>query len=159
MGHADAERSWVVLVTDGTVVEFAPEVYFSRDMALDEGRRWAWLLSAEGSVEVVEPFDGRLIVGIRDVRIVEVQRPPRTDADLWVGCFWSRSGYPDPEALLLVGREDAEAWVKSPIGDLGPTSQSSTPWQVTATFVIRGEEAYAIAIRAKEICWPEHLMS
>src|SRR5262245_5717311 len=142
MGRVDADRLWVVLVTDGTVIEFAPEIYSSREQALDEGHRWGWMLSADGSVEIVEPFEGRLQVGIRDVRIVEVERPPHTDADLWVGCFWTTDGYPDPEAVVLTGQDEAGAWVKSPVRGHGPTAESSTPWHVAATFLIRGEEAY-----------------
>jgi hypothetical protein len=148
----DGRTWWALLITDGTVVEFAPELYSSRNIAVDEARRWAWLLSAEGGVEITEPFDGRIRVGIRDVRIVEIGTPDQKVVEPWVGSFWSTSGYPDPEAVMLSGFAQAREWVTSPIRGLTPVTVGSTPWHIGATFVIRGEEAYAVAQKAKVIC-------
>ena len=149
--EAIVERSWVILVTDGTAIEFAPELYASHEHATDEAHRWAWLLSADGAAEIHEPFDGRIRVGIRDIRVVEVVGGSRA-VDPWVGTYWTSDGYPDPEAVLLFGRADAEAWATSPIDGLAPTSVETSPWHIAATFLSRGEEAYAVAHLAKEVC-------
>ena len=141
---------WVVLVTDGTVIEFAPELYESRLHAESEAQRWAWLVSAGGQIDIRAPFPGRFEVGIRDVRIVEVDVPEGADADPWIGTYWTRDGYPDPEAIVLAGRDDAEAWVSSPVGSrIDAQTVETNEWQVAATFLIRGQEAYAVASRAK----------
>lgn len=144
-------RTWVVIVTDGTVIEFAPELYPSHDRALREARRWAWLLSAGSDIEIVEPFEGRLEVGIRDVRIVEVERP-ESASEPWIGTFWTSDGYPDPEAVVLDDRPDAEQWVSSPLHGMPPESINRSPWHLAATFLVRGQEAYAVAHLAKVIC-------
>jgi hypothetical protein len=144
-------KGWVVLVTDGTVIEFAPELYRARETARREGRRWSWLLSAGSDIEVVEVDEDRIEVGIRDVRIVQVDVPGGA-REPWIGTFWSSDGYPDPEAVVLVDRQDAEQWATSPLHGLPPTSVSRSQWHVTATFVVRGEEAYAVAHLAKVVC-------
>ena len=45
------DAHWVVLVTDGTVVSYPPEIYHSSSRASMEAERWAWLSSGEGLVE------------------------------------------------------------------------------------------------------------
>ena len=145
---------WVILVTDGTVIEFAPELYQSRELAEREARRWAWHVSAGGQIEIRERFAGRFEVGIRDVRLVEVDFPEDFPlAEPWIGTYWTRDGYPDPEAIVLAGRDGAEAWASSPLFDETEAQRvETTEWHVAATFLIRGEEAYAVASVAKAVC-------
>jgi hypothetical protein len=144
---------WVILITDGTLIEFAPELYQSLDLAEREAKRWAWHLSAGGQIEIRERFAGRLEIGIRDVRRVEVEMPddfPRVEP--WIGTYWTRDGYPDPEAIVLAGREEAELWASSPFpGPMEAERVDTTEWHVAATFMIRGEEAYAVASLAKSV--------
>ena len=145
---------WVILITDGTVIEFVPEMYQSRDLAEREARRWAWHVSAGGQIEIRERFAGRLEIGIRDVRLVEVEMPDDfPDVEPWIGTYWTRDGYPDPEAIVLAGREEAEVWASSPLpGPIEAQRVETTEWHVAATFMIRGEEAYAVASLAKSVC-------
>src|SRR5258705_403427 len=80
--------------------------------------------SDAGWAEIERPFPGRWEVGDRSVRLVEIPTPPRAPLiGAWVGTFWDRSGVPDPEALLLEGREDASRWVREPsAGAAAPVS-------------------------------------
>jgi hypothetical protein len=145
---------WVILITDGTAIEFAPELYQSRDLAEREAQRWAWHVSAGGQIAIRERFAGRFEVGIRDVRLVEVDVPNDfPDVEPWIGTYWTRDGYPDPEAIVLAGREDAESWASTALpGRIEAHRVETTEWQVAATFVIRGEETYAVASLAKAVC-------
>jgi hypothetical protein len=141
---------WVVLVTDGTIIEYPPELYESRERARVEAGRWAWILSDYGQFPIRQPFDNRWEAGIRDIRLVDVGVPKASNRHPWIGTFWTTDGYPDPEAVLLEGRDDAMAWAKEPlIGGLSPTAFTETTWSLAATFVIRGEESYAVAHMAK----------
>jgi hypothetical protein len=149
---AESTREWVVLVTDGTVIEYPPEVYHSRERALLEAERWAWLLSGEGALDIERPFEGRWQVRDRDVRLVEVERHGGLVGLPWVGTYWTRSGPPDPEALLLDGEADARAWVRQPPSPgLDAPQTFDTPWLTVAIYVIRGEEEYAVAHLAKVV--------
>jgi hypothetical protein len=141
--------SWIVLVTDGTVIEYPPEAYDSGDLAREEARRWAWILSGMGWLPVEEEGN-RWSVGGRDVRLVLVE-----GQGSWVGTFWTWDGYPDPEATLLGDRAQAREWVVSPVhGVLEPVSIEENDWMVVATFDRRGEEAYAVAHRVKRLVAP-----
>jgi hypothetical protein len=144
-------RGWVVLVTGGTVIEYPPELYLDPVRATDEAERWAWIVSGAGWAEIERPFPGRWEVGDHSVRLVEVPTPPRTSIiGAWVGTFWDRSGVPDPEALLLEGREDANRWVREPPAGAEPAvSVEEQPWFVAATYDRAGEEEYAVAHRLK----------
>ncbi len=145
---------WVILVTDGTVIEYPPEVYASASLARREAERWAWLLSADGQFEVRSPFEGRFEVGFRDIRVAEGSfESDDVSRALWVGTFWSRDGYPDPEAILLSSRKRAIAWASAPLGSGNPpTEVTVSRWRVAATFKVRGQEAHAVANRAKIVC-------
>ena len=141
----------VVLVTDGTVIEYAPEIYVSSERAALEAERWAWILSGGGWLPVERPFDGRWVVGDRDVRIVVAEAPSDASGSLWVGTYWSEDGLPDPEAVLLEGREAAVDWVQD-AGDLGPVVATiDRPWFVGATYAWGDDEAYAVAHLGKRV--------
>lgn len=148
------KECWVILVTDGTVIEYPPEVYRSARQARQEAERWAGLLSADGQFEVRSPFEGRYEVGFRDIRVAQGSlESDGVGHNLWVGTFWSRDGYPDPEAIILSGKKRAMDWASAPLdpGNL-PTEVSVSRWHIAATFDVRGEKAYAVANRAKIVC-------
>lgn len=146
------ETHWALLVTDGTVVEYPPEIYRSRTRAVQEARRWAWLLSANGETRVRKLFGGRWQAGFRDIRLVDIPAEPWSSNELWVGTYWAPDGYPDPEAVVLRGRRPAIDWCSAPVSNtLAPTRIEETEWSVAATFLIRGEEAYAVAHLAKVV--------
>jgi hypothetical protein len=139
----------VLLVTDGTVIEYPPEVYASEELARDEARRWAWILSGMGWLPI-EESDDRWTAGDRDVRLV-----PVNGEGAWVGTFWTWEGYPDPEATLLRDRAEAREWAVAPLhGLLEPVSVDENHWMVAATFERTGEEAYAVAHRLKRLVAP-----
>jgi hypothetical protein len=141
--------TWIVLVTDGTVIEYPPEAYESEDLARDEARRWAWIISGMGWLPVIEETD-RWSVGDRDVRLVRAG-----GAGSWVGAFWTWDGYPDPEAAILRDRTSAREWAVAPLfGSFEPTSVEENEWMIVATYERKGEEAYAVAHRLKRLVVP-----
>jgi hypothetical protein len=142
--------TWVILVTDGTVIEYAPEAYETAEQARDEARRWAWILSGMGWLPIEEPANDRWVVGDRDVRLVQADG----EGD-WVGTFWTWDGYPDPEARLLGDRTAARAWATAPLHEvLAPVAVEENDWMIVATFDRNGEEAYAVAHRLKRLAAP-----
>jgi hypothetical protein len=143
--------AWVLFVTDGTIIAYPPELYRNRERAELEAERWAWFLSGEGVLDIQRPFDGRLIVGDRDVRLIQVESSMAID-NPWVGTHWTRDGYPDPEAIVLLGEEEAREWVRErPQDGAQPSHVFETPWFEVAVFQVRGEEEYAVAHLAKVI--------
>jgi hypothetical protein len=142
--------TWVILITDGTVIEYVPEAYDTAQQARDEARRWAWILSGMGWLPIGESFDDRWEVGDRDVRLVRAEG----EGD-WVGTFWTWDGYPDPEATLLGGRPEARSWVTAPLdARLEPVAIEENDWMIVATFERGDEEAYAVAHRLKRLAAP-----
>jgi hypothetical protein len=145
------EVAWVLLVTEGTVISYPPEIYRSHRRAALEAERWAWLLSGEGILDVARPFEGRWIVADRDVRLIRAAADDVGESP-WVGTYWTRHGYPDPEALILHGERDARTWVREPpAGGLDPPLIFGAPWFTAAVYVVRGEEEYAVAHLAKVV--------
>jgi hypothetical protein len=143
---------WVILVTDGVVIAYAPELYGALGHATFEARRWADALS-RGLVGVQEVTPDRLDVGDFAVRIVSVEG----DGE-WVGTFWSWDGYPDPEAVLFATREQARDWACADLDSgLSPTRIEESEWLVSATFIRSGEEAYATVHRLKRVAFREGL--
>jgi hypothetical protein len=137
---------WIILVTDGTVIEYAPEAYNTLAAATFEARRWALILS-RGVDQIEEAAPDRWRVANRDVRIVRA-----TGAGDWVGTFWTWDGYPDPEAVLFETWTDARAWAVAPMHEaLEPDEIEETEWSAAATFVKSGEEAYAVVNKLKRI--------
>ncbi|MDP9330013.1 MAG: hypothetical protein M3P11_05160 [Actinomycetota bacterium] len=143
--------AWVLFVTDGTVIAYPPELYRNREKASLEAERWAWFLSGEGVLHIERPFEGRLIVGERDVRLIQVDWSAPSGAP-WIGTYWTRDGYPDPEAVVLLGESEARGWVReTPQNGSRPSQLFRTPWFEAAVFPVRGEEEYAVAHLAKVI--------
>jgi hypothetical protein len=142
--------TWVILITDGTVIEYPPEGYETAEQARGEAKRWAWVISGMGWLPIEESADNRWLIGDRDVRLVKAD-----GEGAWVGTFWTWDGYPDPEAILLREREEARSWVTAPLhGVLGPTSLEENDWMIVATFERKEEEAYAVAHRLKRVAAP-----
>jgi hypothetical protein len=141
--------TWVILITDGTVIEYPPEGYATAEQARSEAQRWAWIISGMGWLPIEESADDRWLVGDRDVRLVKAD-----GEGAWVGTFWTWDGYPDPEATLLREREEARSWVTTPIHGLEPISVEENEWMMVATFERKEEEAYAVAHRLKRVAAP-----
>jgi hypothetical protein len=139
--------TWVILITDGTVIEYVPEGYGTAQQARDEAERWAWILSGMGWLPIEKPAYDRWQVGDRDVRLVRAEG----EGD-WIGTFWTWDGYPDPEATLLASRADARSWATAPLDDVSePAAIEENDWMIAATFERGGEEAYAVAHRLKRL--------
>lgn len=143
--------AWVLLVTDGTTLEAAPEVFLDEEIARFFAENWAWFLSSAGDFRVERPFEGRLQVGHRDVRLVRATLPSPASNELWVGTHWTEDGYPDPEATLLPGFKAAQAWATAPLHASPPDEVNSSRWHVAATFRRGDEEAYSVAYAAKVV--------
>lgn len=143
---------YAVVVMDGFALEYAPELYESAGRAELEASRWAWILSGTGWLDIEQPFEGRWVVGDRDVRLVPVEAAEGGYDDLWVGQFWTKDGWPDPEAIVLAGRDAARAWVfERPIGAEPAAETINESWFVATTYRYGDEEAYAVASLAKYI--------
>ncbi len=140
--------AWALLVTQGTIHAYPPELYLDRGRSAQEAERWAWILGGAGVAEVGRPFEGRWEVAGFDVRLVRVKVDPDLN-QVWVGTYWSQDGTPDPEAVVFSSREEALSWAVEPVEDLAPAFVDQSEWFVAATFLPRGEEAYAVAHRAK----------
>jgi len=143
---------WVVMVTDGTVVAFPPEIYESRELAFSEAERWRQTVSGpcedQRELHDAPPWH----VGDFTVRLIEVSASPAEPNFLWVGTYWTADGYPDPEALLLRDRAAARAWVLDPpAGFEQAIDTNESEWFVGSTYLDRGEETYAVAHRAKQV--------
>ena len=140
----------MILVTDGTVIEYPPEAYTSEEAARSEAQRWAWIISGMGWLPIEESGSDRWMVGDRNVRLVQVDG----EGD-WVGTFWTWGGYPDPEATLLGGRAAARSWVTAPFdAGMEPVTIEENDWMILATFELGDEEAYAVAHRLKRLAAP-----
>lgn len=146
------EHAWALLVTDGTVLEFPPELYFDHLLAVREARRWAESLAMGDPRAVRQPFEGRWEVGHRDIRVAEVDIPtPWPGRHPWVGTHWTSDGYPDPEATLLAGRDQAKRWVESPLRGLSPHDISDQGYELVAVFQSGEDEEYSRATRLKQV--------
>lgn len=141
---------WVLLVTDGLVIAYAPEVYLDERVAEREGERWAWILAGRHGDEIERPFEGRWHIGDRWVHLVPVQLL-EDSSETWVATYWTQDGYPDPEAELFTSRETAREWVMTPAEGRTPSEIQETPWFLAATYRIRGDEEYAVAHLAKVV--------
>jgi hypothetical protein len=88
-------------------------------------------------------------VGDRDVRLVTVVADVASGGTLWLCEYWTKDGYPDPEALVLGSRNEAREWVLEPPPGAEPVGSIDKPWFVAATYRFGDEEAYAVASLAK----------
>jgi hypothetical protein len=64
---------WALVISDGSTIDFPPELYCDPRAARREAYRWAITLTL-GSVPVVRRSDEVLSVGIRDVMVRPVHR-------------------------------------------------------------------------------------
>jgi hypothetical protein len=149
-GGLECER-WVLLVTDGLVIEYAPEVYRDEHVAERESERWARILSQGIESKIERPFEGRWEIGDHWVRLVPSQLFEDETSETWVGTYWTRDGYPEPEAALFTSRQSARDWVVTPAAGRLSSGLLETPWYFAATYKIRGEEEYAVAHLAKVV--------
>jgi hypothetical protein len=151
------DEAWVLTISDGTVLEFPPELYADPSLARREARRWAACLAGGDMRSIREPFQGRIEVGHRDVRLTSVVVPrPWPGGEAWVGTRWTTSGYPDPEAVILAGDHAADTWVRSPIDGHAPDEVAERIDEIVATFRFGDEEEYSRATMLKQVC---HLLS
>lgn len=147
---SDPQR-WVLLVTEGLVIRYPPEIYHELAVAEREGERWSWLLSIESRTPVERPFEGRWQVGDHWVRLVEADLFEDTAEEIWVGTYWTRDGVPDPEAELFTSREEARGWVIRPMPGRVLHALHELPWSVSTAFQIRDEQEEASAHLAKVV--------
>lgn len=153
-GDGEVIAYWVVLVTDGTAIEFAPELYRSRPHAESEARRWAWIVSSDELVDVRQQSSDRFEVGIRDVCIIAAGiRGDSVPQEPWVGAEWTLGSYPMSRAAVFGGRSEAEAWLSSRSDVPGHVLQlEANEWHIAVRHVTGGTEAHAVASRAKYVC-------
>jgi len=69
----EASRAWVLLVGDGTRVEYAPELYLNESAARREAYRWASTLSEIPDGSIRRRDASHWSVGFRDVLLVETR--------------------------------------------------------------------------------------
>jgi hypothetical protein len=73
----------ILFVTDGSVVEYPPELYLDEGDATREADRWAWFLGEYGVWPVRETSINVRRVGIHEIRLVYVRCSPARE--LWCG--------------------------------------------------------------------------
>jgi hypothetical protein len=145
-------NTWVLLITDGTVIEYPPELYGSYQRATFEAERWAWVLSGAGWSEIERPFEGRWSIADKDIRLVPIDAEASSFIEPWIGTFWTRDGAPDPEAIVFANREDAGDWVvMPPEGAASSVPETSLPWLLSVTHRRGDDEEYSVAHRAKVV--------
>lgn len=120
----------------------------SEELAQLEAERWAWILSGGGWHDVARPFDARWEIGDKWIRLVHSFAEAVSD-QTWVGTNWTRDGIPDPEAELFTSRDAARDWALDPADGAIGVDVHETPWYVGATYLVRGEEEFAVVHRAK----------
>jgi hypothetical protein len=140
---------WLVLVTDGLTIAFPPEVYRLPHHAEEEGERWAWLLAQGRQDAIKRPFEGRWEIDDHWVRLLHLQGIDDDASELWIGTYWTRGGYPDPEAETFSNHDEAREWALQPASGRVLTEVSETPWSTAVTFRVRDYEEYAVVHRAK----------
>ena len=143
---------WVLMITEGTVLAFPPEIYETDNHAMREAARWRQTVSKPGH-GLPDPDDGPpWDVGDFMVRLIKLSVAPVDFDDSWVASYWTTDGYPDPEAVLLADRAAALEWVMEPPAGFGPPIETfQSELFVASTYLDRGEEAYAVAHVAKRI--------
>jgi hypothetical protein len=147
--------AWVVLVTDGTALESAPEVFIEHELAVWSFENWGWFLSSGGAFPIERPFEDRLQIGHRDVRLIKTVWEGGADGQLWVGTHWTADGYPDPEATLLASFSAAKRWASTPLFGQPPDELATSPWHVIAIFRRGAEEETSATYAAKFVSNPE----
>jgi hypothetical protein len=141
---------WVLLVTEGMVIRFAPELYTEKSIGAREAERWAWTLARDAQVRVERPFGGRWEVGECSVRLVETPLEEEP-ADPWVGTYWTRDGYPEPEAIILPSADAARDWVFTSPPGRRLADVIETPWLLAVTYEVRGGKEEAVVQLAKVV--------
>jgi hypothetical protein len=139
-GEEPRHEAYVVMVSSGTIIEYAPEIYRSLSVASDEAERWASLLGTRSRRQVKRPFEGRWETDDFEVRLVTTNvtglDPTR---EWWVGTHWSADGSPEPEALLLSGKVAAREWVEQEPGQR-LNEVNETRWTISASFGPEGDD-------------------
>jgi hypothetical protein len=144
---------WVLVVTDGLTIEFPPELYRDRDAARSEAERWARVLSRRSRTPIERPFEDRWQVGDEWIRLTHTLLPEE-GPEIWVLTYWTRDGYPEPEAELIADAAEARAWVLEARAGAVLVESHDTPWSAAARFRVRGGEEEAEAHRSKVVAGP-----
>jgi hypothetical protein len=145
---APSDDWWVLLVSDGLSIEFAPELYREHDDAEREGERWAQGLSRRSSARIERPFPDRWHIGDEWIRITPANLSV-PGSEIWVGTYWTQDGFPDPEAEIFHDAVEAHAWVLEAPPDAILIGSYEAPASIIARYRVRGGEEEAEAHRAK----------
>jgi hypothetical protein len=143
-------RLWVVLVTEGRRVRFAPEVYPTELRAERESYRWGWFLAGgeESKIQTVDEHHWR--VGRTRVHLVPAQvREIPLASELWVGVCWGPDGQIVATGVLL-DKYKAMAWLRSIPSDpnIKPGTKDHTMY-LSRTVTRYDGELTGLAYRAK----------
>jgi hypothetical protein len=144
---------WVLVVTDGLTIEFPPELYRDHDAARSEAERWARVLSRRSRSAIDRTFEDRWQIGDEWIRLTHASQLVEGDV-VWVLTYWTRDGYPEPEAELITDAAEARAWVLEARVGAALLESHDTPWSAGARFRVRGGEEEAEAHQAKIVNSP-----
>jgi hypothetical protein len=144
---------WVLVVTDGFTIESPPELYRDHGLAHGEAERWARVLSRRSRAAIERPFEDRWQIGDEWIRLTHTSLPEE-GPEIWVLTYWTRDGYPEPEAELVTDAAEARAWVREARVGAVLLESHDTPWSAAARFRVRGGEEEAEAHRAKVVAQP-----
>jgi hypothetical protein len=114
------ETVFVLLITDGRDVEYAPELYLDRLLAMEEAVRWAWFLGEYGSWPVKSTARERWQVGIHEILLMSAHCPAGA-VEYW--CAVDLEGAPTLAGgeRIHESRTKAEQAIRDGVKASGPT--------------------------------------
>jgi len=131
-----------------------PELFWSRQAADFEARRWLWFLYGLTRVSDKRLAGGEVKVGVRNVlHLVEVDMPESWGRSmrLWACLAMNEDSYPKVAVDLISGDvSEGHAWVlQHARKQEAPSESFGAEWCYELTFHRRGVKHYAAAHRVK----------
>ena len=140
---------WLLLITRDMRLYMPPELFWSRQAADFEARRWLWFLYGLSRVSDKRLAGGQVKVGVRNVlHLVEMEMPESWGAmRLWACLAMNEDRYPKVDAELIAGDfEEGKAWVlQHSRKQEAPSESFGADWCYELTFHRRGVKHYAAA--------------
>ena len=145
---------WLLLITRDMRLYMPPELFWSRQAADFEARRWLWFLYGLTRVSDKRLAGGEVKVGVRNVlHLVEVDMPESWGRSmrLWACLAMNEDSYPKVAVDLISGDvSEGHAWVlQHARKQEAPSESFGAEWCYELTFHRRGVKHYAAAHRVK----------
>ena len=146
-------KRWLLLITRDMRLYMPPELFWSRQTADFEARRWLWFLYGLTRVSDKRLAGGEVKVGVRNVlHLVEMEMPESWGSmRLWACLAMNEDTYPKVNVDLIAGDfDEGHAWVLQHSRKFeAPSESSGADRCYELTFHRRGVKHYAAAHRIK----------